>query len=283
MNVKSIMQLAISAVVILVVITAFVVPLISSATDHNVDFHNPAQYGAYRISDEMPVTLDYTDGVYSINGVVVSPLNANYSSVSSDALIIRWSAGQPTVRCLTGGSWQAFTPGYNFHIVAEDGHGSGTVGTTDVSFDYDFLYYQGTQDYTMTVGVDSFYLTSNSPVVCVGNNPTLSQYSNGQYFIMQGSIADGFTLTNLAGVSFVFKEVQYEKISGYDDLYNVTAIVFDNDGQDVIINRCIVPETVTVVKDHNSAIDSLVSLVPLLFVVSVVVAVVGSIALRPRD
>lgn len=284
METKSLVQTAVAVLVAVVVFATVLIPITTSATDHTVEFHNVPVSERYMISDKEPVTIDFVDGAYSINGVTTIPLSSDYASISSDGFIMRNVPGGFAMVYLDSEtqSWQSI-PG-NAHIEVANGHGTVTTSDSVHYFDYTYFYYQNEQDYTMMVGGEDFYLTSDTTVVCSGYNSVLGGAGVGRFFIMNGSIEDGFTLTSILGVTTTFKQINYEKVNGYEDLYKVTSIVFETSGGDeIIVDRCIVPETVIATAEHNPAVDTLVGIIPLLVIVGLILSVIGIAIARRYD
>lgn len=279
---KSIAVSVLSVAIMVMLVVTVLVPSISDVGD--ITITNTAESQLYNIDDSEPVHFVIADGVYTINDVVTTNLNSGYSTVSSDGLILRWqNASTPTVQYLTSeGTW---TGDYanSLDLVAQNGHITGTVGSTQIDSTYSFLYYQGDGNYIVTSGGSTFYVNEETPITCTGYQSSIGSSAPYRFFIMEGSIKDGFTCRTTAGTELTFNTINYTKVNGYEDLYSVSSIIFDADnGAQLTINRCIIPEQIDAKAENHAVIDSLISIVPMVILIGLIIGTVGAFISR-RD
>ena len=281
METKSLVQTAVAVLVAVVVFSTVLIPVTTDATDHERNFYNIAYNDQFKMSNDEPVTISFDGTTYAINGEAVTPLSSSYSTISSDGLVIRWLTDHPTGRYLQDGEWKAIPA--TFTITAQNGHATGETEGSEFHFDYTFMYYQKAGNWTMTSGVDKFYVNGDTPIKCVGYNSSLGSYTDARFFIMEGTINDGFTMHDLTGREIQYKNAEYEKVNGMVDTYLVSSIVFDNNGADVFVNRCIVPDIITATEVNYPSADILVGIIPLLVIVGLILAVIGVAIVRRYD
>ena len=286
---NKLIPLCITLVVGIILAGSVLIPVINDATDHTYELSNKfTGSGYYHLADSSPVTFVYDDGTYAINDVTVTPFNANYTTITSDGMTVRWSGGAPTIF-----SESSNTSVAAFELTANNGTITGTYASSsepttpvEVELTYTYLFYQDPNgEYIMTGGIGApseVYLLDKSEVYCNGYNPDLGTGSD-RWFEFKGNIADGFTF-KYGTTEITDVVVNAEKIDGYDDAYALTSFEIEIDEDTTItINRFVAPLTVVATKEHNAAADSLLNVIPVLVIVSLVAMAAGAMILKRDD
>lgn len=283
MDPKRIVALVVGASVMVLMFSAILVPIIGDATDHTTTLKNVTNTTdrVYEIGNDVPVTFTYADGVYSINGVSYTPFNANYSTITSDGMVLRISGGAYTL--FADGASAAMA---SFNLTANNGSITGTYYTTTepdtektADWAYTYLFYQDSNGkYVMTGAPNApatVYLLGDTEVYCTGYNTSLGGGTT-RWFEFKGSINDGFTFsygtTTLTDVT-----VNAVELDGYEEtVYAVTNFQIPiNDELTVTISRYVAPAEIEVTATSDPAVDALLSAIPIIAMIGIVLAVVG--------
>lgn len=269
-----------TVVVGIILVGSLLAPVISGVTDHSKTFSNVDESlaGVWTLADDTPVTFEYdsTNKIYTVNDVQIQPFSANYSTVTSDGMVIRWSGGNPSV--FVPSESKGYSGG-DFSITASNGTITATLPDsgepTEVTTTYTYLYYQSADgDYVMTNGTNPIYLMGDSEIHCTGYNTSLGSGA-ARWFFATGNIDDGFSLT-YGTTTVTDYTLNATELSGYEeDVYEVTSIVFHiSESLDVTVNRLVAPGEITVTKESDQSIDNLYLVIPLLIIVGLLLVVV---------
>lgn len=285
---NNIIAILVTLTISVILAGSLLVPVINDMTDHSVKYTN-APAGESYIFAEGDVTFAWDGTSFAINDVETTPLNKNYTTVTSDNFLIRSTDNGFDIALVGTPTWTAYAM-TEFSITASNGAVTGTYSTssnTDVpiSTTYETLYYQDTNgDYVMTSGSTNFFLKGDTEILVDGFNTSIGGSGGGRFFKVTGSIDEGFTMTTGSGNTYTDYTLNATKISGVDNAYNVTSIVFTNvNNVDVTLNRLIVPMTIETTEVGTEQFDSLITVIPVMVIVMLLMGAVGALALRGRD
>lgn len=286
MESKKLIGIVTGLVVLIVVVGAFLVPVVNDATDHAEKFTNTnikCRISTAESSDTATMTFDGTN--LTVNGYVVK-LTSTYTYVTADTFVLRVSASGKTwsdrVDDKIGTNWNVNMTTCN--LTFSNGHVTGTVNDQPFNHDYGWVILPSADGDLGLTFTTQKYLRYDTEVMTVGMSNIGGE---NRWCTLSGSIKDGVNLhvvTSTGAEMGTFAATgTWTKVDGYNDLYTMTAFTFDVNGEEVTYNRFIVPYEITAEKTHNEAADSLLNVIPLLIVVSILMFAVSAIIMRNRD
>lgn len=213
--------------------------------------------------------FDSTDGYY-----VATYQNANTTSYSGNVTSERsltmtvTDAGVTTVNNGTEHTWSNATG--DFFVIAEEGN------------------------YVMKKMNESAYVLGDSYILGYGRTYARS-YNYTSH--LEGSVDDGITGTfypestiETAGWNISDVTLDSASVSGYDDLYRVSAMTYEITGENIqpytaVFSQFIVPHQVTAERTYHpdSTLSTIINVIPVLLIVSIIIGAVALFISNRRD
>lgn len=274
-------------------------PILNDATKTTDTFENE---GAFYVTNKLPYSMTYTDGVCSINGVEYNPtLTSEYSIAFSDQFAIRNYSGYMN-RPVTLADITGVVVGDNYLTsltVDEDLEATivryNTATSTSSTNTFNLEYFWGMSpektDYVMTKGGTSTYVNSTDDMFTIGRSQ-ISHWSNT--FEVTGSIDSGASVVVVrppTGITVSDIELNYTQVDNHDG-YKIQNITFvatidaDSTTHDVTYDRMVAPASVTmniVNPTFDSGERAILNAIPIMVVVALVAFAAGAIYLKRDD
>lgn len=280
----NILTLAITLTIGVILAGSLLVPVINDASEVNRTFTNSGIYYMTDLSDEESITYTFDGTDWTIDGEPADIVATDQTTlVAGDGFIIRSNGNIPGI---------ASPKSITSLTVDADGIAMSYVKTDDTTATYSktaTVYYCAVNEKTATVlseNNSAVYVKSNTDLVVETFSGTASGL--GTIFLVEGNIADGFTVTPLnTDVTVGDVTCNYVQVDGFNDLYKVTSITFESTHNDTVRTQTftsfIAPSEVTAERSQHldSGEIAIMAAIPILVIVGLLI--VGVNAIRVKD
>lgn len=219
---------AVGLTVGVILLSGFLWPIVSDATATEKTFDNTA-YGFYQMREIETGDSWVRDGTtWTLNGDEVTSLSSDAVSVITTDNVVFRQNGQ--IRGTTYAS-NNFTSGT---AVDHDGTPAIQIGSNYIDYSVGYTAVdEGT--HILKTYTDKAYVNGDTPLWVTGVTGFPNQPSDANVIVhIEGTIDDGLTVTatkvsNGATSNIEVGEytINYNEVAGYEDLYQITSVVFD--------------------------------------------------------
>lgn len=284
MDLGKIPTLVVGLIVAILIVTVVAIPIIDSTQDGLlVEQTNTSQrYSAIDTTDKVTISYESAGTGFLIDGVAIGDIITNDSTsvliIISSSLILRsgFSSGSVNSAMLyspelnTENKQLAFPT--NSKIVFENGTWEVTIaGELTATGSYDFLMIPSK---TGTMGyfdkTPNIKVNSDSKMYIVN---TISGFN-----LTYGSIGSGFEQAFSYDSTGAATPIQISPV--YTDNDDLTYTITDVKGLSNSWGSLIAPLTYKVLPSDNSAVYTVIDIIPILLIVSLLIAIVGTVLIR---
>lgn len=299
MEKMNVLTLVITLVVGVVLCGAMLVPVINDVTETERTFDNTA-YGYYQMKEfEVGDKWERDGTTWTLNGeTLTTDASDTVSIIVSNNEVVR-----------QGGSIRGTLFGSNnltaAEVVTVDSVDKLIFNNGTTPYDYDSGYGATNDgDYILKTYTDKAYVHGDTNLWATGVTGQAGTDSRGNLIVhIEGTINDGVTITvdkvnNGLSSNIVVSDatINYETVSGYDDLYLIDTITFtittdytvDEVTTSITTNATystfVLPKEITAERSVHltDGQNSLIGVIPIMVIVALLMAAIGVITLR-RD
>ena len=297
MESKNLLTLAIMLTVGVILAGSLLAPVVSDATKTTDTYENER---AFYVTNALPYSMTYTDGVCSINGVEYNPaLTSEYSIAFSDKFAVRnYNGAMNRPVTLADISGVSVSNGYLVSLTVDEDLKativrdiSGTLNTSEFELEYFWGMTPEKTDYVMTKGSTAIYANTTDEIFTIGRSQ-ITAWSNT--FEVTGTIESGASVivirppTGITVSDIELNSTQVDNHDGYkiENITFVATVDADSTTHDVTYDRMVAPASVTmnIVKPtFDSGERAIINAIPILIIVALVMTAVGALYLKRDD
>lgn len=266
----------IALLVMIIVFATVLVPVINAETDHTEVINQSSLKIGMMDSDDSTQshTLVYDHYPYWIIDGVKYKLSPTYTYIFDDAGILLRATGSSAEMWKIAGEYVTVTAA---ELTIHNGIIDGTINGNPYSYTWiGTLYFPSDSgNYVMTSGGPIYLLEDTE---CFVKGMTVIDKKSNREVVFEGNIIRGFTLSYLADDGTI---ITYESItspvpvSGYEDLYSVSSIQFeDSFGRLITFDRFVTDKSIVATKEHDHTVDTLLLMIPTLVGVSLLLGAI---------
>lgn len=288
---ESLIPNIIGIVVAVIVVSVILIPITEEVTSTTDTYEND---GAFYVTNKLPYSMTYSDGVCSINGVEYNPaLNSEYSIAFSDQFAVRnYNGFMSRPVTLADISGVAVNDRYLVSLTVDENLNATLVrynsyDDANVTDTFTLEYFWGMSpektDNVMTKGGIPTYVNSTDEMFTIGRSQ-ITTWSNT--FEVTGSIgsgADVLVIRPPTGITVSDIELNYTQVDNHEG-YKIQNITFvatvdaDSSTHDVTYDRMVAPASVTMDITNptfNSVERAILNVLPIFVVLAILMGIVG--------